>query len=281
MAATAGTVTITQDNAAAGPWLISVRSAKDVITWYSHVQNPRVGDGDTVLVGQPLAEVGDLGNVEICALGISIQSVNAKGKRQGARPRRLPHRARCRGPGRADRSSPRPRSGSRPTTSSASTSPRPAAVAPAGATAPAGSPPARPSSRPPASTSWCSTSSSRPRPRSSRTTRSGTLYRAAANNIFRDGNSNGNAIAWKREDWKLIGETEFLVPYKTTLHMPVADAGASRHRRGHPGDRRPQPGLDGEGRQPAGGAQHRPGHRDRRHAGAPGRGPRHPDRDRR
>ena len=48
-----------------------------------------------------------------------------------------------------------------------------------------------------------------------------TLYRAAANNTFRNGNYNGNAIAWKTEDWRLVGETEFLVPYKTTLHMPV------------------------------------------------------------
>ena len=48
-----------------------------------------------------------------------------------------------------------------------------------------------------------------------------TLYRAAPNNSFRDGNTNGNAIAFKTADWKIVETTEILVPYKTTLHMPV------------------------------------------------------------
>ena len=48
-----------------------------------------------------------------------------------------------------------------------------------------------------------------------------TLYRAAPNNTFRDGNTNGNAIAFKTADWKIVETTEILVPYQTTLHMPV------------------------------------------------------------
>ena len=39
-----------------------------------------------------------------------------------------------------------------------------------------------------------------------------TLYRAAANNVFRDGNYNGNAIAWKSEDWKLVGRPSSWCP---------------------------------------------------------------------
>ena len=48
-----------------------------------------------------------------------------------------------------------------------------------------------------------------------------TLYRADPNNVFRDGNTNGNAVAFKTADWKIVETTEILVPYQTTLHMPV------------------------------------------------------------
>ena len=107
------------------------------------------------------------------------------------------------------------------------------------------------------------------------------LYRADPNNVFRNGNSGGNAIAWKRADWKLVETTEFLVPYKTTLHMPVVtlenlDTGAViRVIAVH------NPASTGQGRQPAGGPQHRPGHRAGRDPGAARRGPGHPHHHRR
>jgi hypothetical protein len=47
------------------------------------------------------------------------------------------------------------------------------------------------------------------------------LHRATPNNRFRDGNSSGNGIAWRRDTWTAVGVGEFTVPWKVTLHMPV------------------------------------------------------------
>ncbi|GAB3257414.1 peptidoglycan DD-metalloendopeptidase family protein [Nocardioides dilutus] len=220
VAATAGKVTVTQDNATAGPWLVSVRSAEDVITWYSHVQNPRVGDGDTVLVGQPLAEVGDLGQVETCALGISIQSVTAKGKTTALDPVEY-----LTDLGAAVPDGP---------TVIPETSFRIATYNVLGyhLTAPGGGRPGwgNGASRVAAGKAKLEASGvdivvlnefESPQAAVFEGDPEWTLYRATANNTFRNGNYNGNAIAWKTEDWKLVEEHEFLVPYKTTLHMPV------------------------------------------------------------
>ena len=48
------------------------------------------------------------------------------------------------------------------------------------------------------------------------------LHRATPNNRFRDGNTSGNAIAWRRDTWALLAAEEFTVPWTVTLHMPVA-----------------------------------------------------------
>ena len=70
-----------------------------------------------------------------------------------------------------------------------------------------------------------------------------TLYRAAANNTFRDGNYNGNAIAWKTRG--LEARRRDRVPGALQDHPAHAggDAGEPRHRRTDPGHRRPQPGV--------------------------------------
>jgi biotin carboxyl carrier protein len=220
VAATAGTVTVTQDNATAGPWLISVRNAEDVITWYSHVQKPKVGDGDTVLVGQPLAEVGDLGEVETCALGISIQSVNGKGKTTELDP--VDYLTQL-GAAVPDGPTVIPETAFRIATYN---------VLGFHLTAPGGGRPGwgNGASRVAAGKVKLEASGvdivvlnefESPQAAVFESDPEWTLYRATPNNTFRDGNSNGNAIAWKTEDWKLVEETEFLVPYKTTLHMPV------------------------------------------------------------
>jgi hypothetical protein len=48
------------------------------------------------------------------------------------------------------------------------------------------------------------------------------LHRATPNNTMRDGNSGGNAIAWRKDTWKLATEPdEFTVAWQVTLHMPV------------------------------------------------------------
>ena len=220
VAATAGTVTVTQDNSVAGPWLISVRSSDNIVSWYSHVQNPRVGDGDTVLVGQPLAEIGDLGKVETCALGLSIQSRGVQGDPKELDPVEFLTR---RGAAVPDGPVVIPETGFRIATYN---------VLGYHLTAPGGGRPG-----------W-GNGASRVAAGKAKIEAAGVdilvlnefedpqaavftndpeweLYRADANNTFRNGNSNGNAIAWKRSDWKLVETSEFLVPYKTTLHMPV------------------------------------------------------------
>jgi len=220
VAATAGTVTVAQDNATAGPWLISVRSAEDVITWYSHVQNPRVGDGDTVLVGQPIAEIGDLGRVETCALGISIQSVNGKGNTKELDP--VDYLTEL-GAAVPDGPSVIPETAFRIATYN---------VLGYHLTAPGGSRPGwgNGASRVAAGKAKVEAAGvdilvlnefESPQAAVFENDPEWELYRGGANNTFRNGNYNGNAIAWKREDWKLVEESEFLVPYKTTLHMPV------------------------------------------------------------
>jgi hypothetical protein len=220
VAATAGTVTVTQDNATAGPWLISVRSAEDVITWYSHVQNPRVGDGDTVLVGQPLAEVGDLGQVEACALGISIQSVDGKGRTKELDP--VDYLTEL-GAAVPDGPTVIPETAFRIATYN---------VLGYHLTAPGGSRPGwgNGASRVAAGKAKVEAAGvdilvlnefESPQAAVFENDPEWELYRGGANNTFRNGNYGGNAIAWKRADWKLVDETQFLVPYKTTLHMPV------------------------------------------------------------
>jgi endonuclease/exonuclease/phosphatase family metal-dependent hydrolase len=47
------------------------------------------------------------------------------------------------------------------------------------------------------------------------------LHRATPNNRFRDGNTNGNAIAWRSDTWSEVAADEFTVPWQVTLHMPV------------------------------------------------------------
>ena len=47
------------------------------------------------------------------------------------------------------------------------------------------------------------------------------VHRATPNNVFRDGNTNGNAVAWRADTWEMVEAAEFTVPWSTTLHMPV------------------------------------------------------------
>jgi murein DD-endopeptidase MepM/ murein hydrolase activator NlpD/endonuclease/exonuclease/phosphatase family metal-dependent hydrolase len=220
VAATAGRVTVTQDDATAGPWLISVRSADNIVTWYSHVQNPRVGDGDTVLVGQPLAEVGDLGKVESCALGLSIQSRAAQEDPRELDPVEF---LTNRGAAIADGPTVIPETGFRVATYN---------VLGYHLTQPGGGRPGwgNGASRVAAGKAKLEASGvdivvlnefETPQANVFTSDPEWTLHRAAPNNTFRDGNTNGNAVAFKTADWKILETTAILVPYKTTLHMPV------------------------------------------------------------
>ena len=82
----AGVVELVTDDPEAGPWLIKVHWAdKGVTTSYAHVQNPVGHRRATVLAGALLAEVGDLGAVDRCALGLSM-SARTDGKTRNIDP---------------------------------------------------------------------------------------------------------------------------------------------------------------------------------------------------
>lgn len=220
VAATRGVVEIVSDDAKAGPWLIKVRWAeKKVTTSYAHVQSPVVTDGQAVLVGEPLAEVGDLGAIDRCALGLSMTArakgatrpldplawLTAKGAGVGEQPTRIPE-----------------------------TTFRIASYNVLGhhLTAPGGG-------RPGFASGTTRVANGIGRLESAgasivvlnefETPQAGVfegdgdwgVHRATPNNVFRDGNSNGNAIAWRSDTWELVASTEFTVPWQVTLHMPV------------------------------------------------------------
>jgi murein DD-endopeptidase MepM/ murein hydrolase activator NlpD len=220
VAATRGIVEVDTGNAEAGPWLIRVRwEDKNVTTTYTHVQEPRVSDGQPVLAGDVLAEVGDLGAVDRCALGLSMSTrrqgrtrpldpltwLTDNGAAVGEPPTRIPatpfriasynvlgHHLTAPGGGRR---------GFAPGTTR---------VANGIARLESGG----------ASIVVLNEFES---PQAGVFLADGDwgLHRATLNNTFRDGNGSGNAIAWRTDTWKLVDTTEFTVPWQVTLHMPV------------------------------------------------------------
>jgi endonuclease/exonuclease/phosphatase family metal-dependent hydrolase len=72
-AATGGRVIIGTDEAWAGRWLVQVTTGRGrLTTWYAHMQNVGVADGEAVLAGQQLGEVGALGNATGCHLHFEV-----------------------------------------------------------------------------------------------------------------------------------------------------------------------------------------------------------------
>ena len=72
-AATEGTVVIRTDQSWAGPWLVMVQTAPgEMTTWYAHMQAKYVNDGDHVLPGQKIGEVGEMGNAYGCHLHFEV-----------------------------------------------------------------------------------------------------------------------------------------------------------------------------------------------------------------
>jgi hypothetical protein len=228
LAATPGVVRVERDDEAAGPWKIGVVDrGRSVTSWYSHVQEPAVRDGQLVLVGHQLAEVGELGDVQGCALGLTIEEQRAGRSRvvapvqwlAAAWPRPLPF--------------PSLQAPSEPRTIPATTF-RVGTFNVLGAhlTGPGND---RPSFRPGAQRMAGAVSMLESsgisivalqefeNPAASVLAGDGDwdLHRGTPNVTFRDGNSSGNAIAWRRDQWKLVDTTEFTVPWQVTLHMPV------------------------------------------------------------
>jgi hypothetical protein len=220
VAATRGVVELVSDDTEAGPWLIKVRwDAKNVTTSYAHVQNPTVTDGQAVLAGAVLAEVGDLGVVDRCALGLSMTT------RQDGKTRSLEPLSWLTANGAAV--------GEQPTRIE-ETSFRIASYNVLGhhLTAPGGG---RPGFAP--GTTRVANGIGRlesygasivvlnefESPQAGVFLSDGDwdVHRATFNNTFRDGNGSGNAIAWRTDTWKLVDTSEFTVPWQVTLHMPV------------------------------------------------------------
>ncbi len=219
VAATSGTVEVVADEDA-GPWLIKVRQPKTgVTTWYAHVQAPRVRTGESVLVGQQLAEVGDLGQVTSCSLGLTV-SKRADGETRALDA--LPYLV-----GRGATVSDQP-------TTVPATSFRVASYNVLGhhLTARGGSK----RGFGPGTTRVAGgiakleaqgvsivVLNEFESPQAGVFLADGDwgLHRATFNNTFRDGNGNGNAVAWRADTWKMVGTDEFTVAWSTRLHMPV------------------------------------------------------------
>ena len=220
LAATAGTVELIGDEEAAGPWLIRVTGGGDQTSAeYRHVQNPQVNNGDTVVVGQQVAEVGDLGATDRCALGMVIST------RVGDDVRpvdAVPFLTSQLEPPKAP--TPQPRV-------IAATSFRVASYNVKGHHLTTGRGGLGPGdqrvraglSRLEAGGVTVTALNEFETPQANALLADGDwgLHRATPNNRFRDGNSAGNAVAWRVDTWNLVGTDEFTVPFKVTLHMPV------------------------------------------------------------
>ncbi|QWC86571.1 M23 family metallopeptidase [Nocardioidaceae bacterium] len=73
LAAHAGVIEIDTTQSWSGPWLVKVATAPgQLTTWYAHMSDVRVHDGQAVAAGQQIGEVGDLGNSTGCHLHFEV-----------------------------------------------------------------------------------------------------------------------------------------------------------------------------------------------------------------
>ncbi|WP_104105324.1 M23 family metallopeptidase [Nocardioides sp. 616] len=73
LASTDGVVTVRTDQSWAGKWLVEVDAGPDgVETWYAHMQAVGVRSGEQVTAGQPIGQVGALGNATGCHLHFEV-----------------------------------------------------------------------------------------------------------------------------------------------------------------------------------------------------------------
>ena len=77
LAATGGTIEIDTSQSWAGPWLVkAVTGPTSIATWYAHMQRVLVAPGGEVRAGQPIGEVGALGNATGCHLHFEVHLHN-------------------------------------------------------------------------------------------------------------------------------------------------------------------------------------------------------------
>ncbi len=221
IAVTSGIVEVTETVTAAGPWLITVREGSSgTTTTYAHVQRPAVADGDLVVAGSQLAEVGDFGDVQGCALGLEVTEGQGRDRRSVDPVRWLAAglaaaEARTQleipatefrfatynvlGSHLTGRGNDRPDYAPGPLRMGRALGEIEGSGASVVALQEFETPQANVVL---ADGDW-------------------DLYRATPNNTFRDGNTNGNAVGWRKDTWKLVGAREVDVPWDVTLHMPV------------------------------------------------------------
>jgi hypothetical protein len=243
LAASAGTVQVVRDDRAAGPWKIGVRRASPATTmWYSHVRRPLVRTGSSVLVGQPVAEVGDLGRVDGCRVGLAITVGTGPDARSvDVLPWLTSHGAAVaepKKPAKKDKKNDKKKGtkGGGPDLPDvvAATTFRAATFNvlgshlsdPGGDKASYDSGPSRMArglSVLEASGVSVVAFQEFETPQANAVLADGdwSLQRATPNNRFRNGNAGGNAIAWRRDTWSLVSTGEFTVPWQVTLHMPT------------------------------------------------------------
>ncbi|MGH3355278.1 MAG: murein hydrolase activator EnvC family protein [Nocardioidaceae bacterium] len=73
LASTDGVVNIRYDQSWSGYWLVEVVSNQGVVTWYAHMQDLYVSDGQSVMAGQQVGEVGTEGNSTGCHLHFEVR----------------------------------------------------------------------------------------------------------------------------------------------------------------------------------------------------------------
>jgi len=72
-AATSGTVVVETDQAWAGPWLVKISTGEGKLTtWYAHMQQVLVDNGQQVRAGEQIGEVGNMGNSHGCHLHFEV-----------------------------------------------------------------------------------------------------------------------------------------------------------------------------------------------------------------
>ena len=77
LAATGGSIEIDTSQSWAGRRLVKVVTGpRSIATWYAHMQRTLVAPGDVVRVGQPIGEVGALGNATGCHLHFEVHLRN-------------------------------------------------------------------------------------------------------------------------------------------------------------------------------------------------------------
>ena len=73
LAATDGTVMVRTDQGWAGTWLVMVSTGPgELTTWYAHMQTLLVDGGEQVTAGEPIGQVGRLGNATGCHLHFEV-----------------------------------------------------------------------------------------------------------------------------------------------------------------------------------------------------------------